>query len=277
MNIFLPLATYPDPVDEGHLGAALAVAHHLEAGLTGAGVEVEIPQVKNKLAEVILHLRDQIRAAEQASQAHAARLLQRLSSLAASAGVKVSLESFRATPAFLDEAIASHARFHDAVILPAPKGDVAARATAEAVIFGSGRPVVLLPGPGGVAAPRLDTIVLATDFGRVATRALFDARPFLTRAGKIVAVTVTGEKDVSQGNRAALAAHFARLGLAAEVVQFDAGDQDVGDALQDYVDRLGGGMLVMGAFGHSRVRDFVLGGVTRSVLFDLRHPVLMSC
>ena len=68
-----------------------------------------------------------------------------------------------------------------------------------------------------------------------------------------------------------------RLGLAAEVVQFDAGDQDVGDALQDYVDRLGGGMLVMGAFGHSRVRDFVLGGVTRSVLFDLRHPVLMSC
>jgi nucleotide-binding universal stress UspA family protein len=276
MNIFLPLATYPDPVDEGHLEAALAVAHHLEASLTGAGVEVEIPQVKNKLAEAILHLREQIRAAEQASHAHAARLLQMLTSLAASAGVEVSSESFRATPAFLDEAIASHARFHDVVILPAPKDDAAARATAEAVIFGSGRPVVLLPGPGG-AAPRLDTVVIATDFGRVATRALFDARPFLTRAGRIVAVTVTGEKDVSQGNRAALAAHFARLGLAAEVVQFDAGDQDVGDALQDYVDRLGGGMLVMGAFGHSRVRDFVLGGVTRSVLFDLRHPVLMSC
>jgi nucleotide-binding universal stress UspA family protein len=276
MNIFLPLATYPDPVDEGHLVAALAVARHLGASLTGAGVEVDIPQVKNKLAEAILHLRDQIRAAEQASHAHAARLQQRLSSLAASAEVEVSSESFSATPAFLDEAIASHARFHDAVILPAPKGDAAARATAEAVIFGSGRPVVLLPGPGG-GAPRFDTIVLATDFGRVATRALFDARPFLTRAGKIVAVTVTGEKDVSQGNRAALAAHFARLGLAAEVVEFDAGDQDVGDALQDYVDRLGGGMLVMGAFGHSRVRDFVLGGVTRSVLFDLRHPVLMSC
>jgi nucleotide-binding universal stress UspA family protein len=111
----------------------------------------------------------------------------------------------------------------------------------------------------------------------VATRALFDAEPFLTRAGRIVAVTVTGEKDVSQGNRAALAAHFGRLGLAAEVVQFDAGNQDVGAALQDHVDRLGGGMLVMGAFGHSRVRDFVLGGVTRSVLFNPRHAVLMSC
>jgi nucleotide-binding universal stress UspA family protein len=275
MNIFLPLATYPDPVDEGHLAAALAVARHLGAGLTGAGVEVEIPQVKNKLAEAILQLRDQIRAAEQESHANAARLLQKLSSLAASAGVEVTSQSFRAAPAFLDEAIASHARFHDLVVLPAPNGDAAARATAEAVIFGSGRPVVLLP--GAAAAPRFDTIVLATDFGRVATRALFDAEPFLTRAGRIVAVTVTGEKDVSQGNRAALAAHFGRLGLAAEVVQFDAGNQDVGAALQDHVDRLGGGMLVMGAFGHSRVRDFVLGGVTRSVLFNPRHAVLMSC
>jgi nucleotide-binding universal stress UspA family protein len=275
MNIFLPLATYPDPVDEGHLAAALAVARHLGAGLTGAGVEVEIPQVKNKLAEAILQLRDQIRASEQESHANAARLLQKLSSLAASAGVEVTSQSFRAAPAFLDEAIASHARFHDLVVLPAPNGDAAARATAEAVIFGSGRPVVLLP--GAAAAPRFDTIVLATDFGRVATRALFDAEPFLTRAGRIVAVTVTGEKDVSQGNRAALAAHFGRLGLAAEVVQFDAGNQDVGAALQDHVDRLGGGMLVMGAFGHSRVRDFVLGGVTRSVLFNPRHAVLMSC
>jgi nucleotide-binding universal stress UspA family protein len=276
MNIFLPLSTYPDPVDEGHLEAAVEVARHLGAGVTGAGVEVDIPQVKNKLAEAILHLSDQIRAAEQASHAHAARLLQKLASLAVSAGVELTSESFRAAPAFLDEAIASHARFHDLVVLPAPKGDVAARATAEAVIFGSGRPVMLLPGPGA-AVTRFDTIVLATDFGRMATRALFDAAPFLTRAGRIVAVTVTGEKDVSQGNRAALAAHFGRLGLAAEVVQFGAGDQDVGGALQDYVDRLGGGMLVMGAFGHSRVRDFVLGGVTRSVLFDLRHPVLMSC
>jgi nucleotide-binding universal stress UspA family protein len=276
MNIFLPLATYPDPVDEEHLRAALTVARHLGASLTGAGVEVDIPPVKNKLAEAILHLSDQIRATEQASHAHAARLLQKLASLAENAGVAVSSESFRATPAFLDEATAGHARFHELVVLPAPKGDVTARATAEAVIFSSGRPVLLLPGSGD-AAPRLDTIVLATDFGRVATRALFDAGPFLTRAARIVAVTVTGEKDVSHGNRAALAAHFGRLGVPAEVVQFDAGDQDVGRALQDYVDRLGGGLLVMGAFGHSRVRDFVLGGVTRSVLFDLRHPVLMSC
>ncbi len=276
MNIFLPLATYPDPVDEGHLGAAISVARHLGASLTGAGVEVDIPPVKNKLAEAILHLSDQIRATEQASHAHAARLLQKLARLAKSAGVPVTSESFKATPAFLDEATAGHARFHDLVVLPAPKGDVVARATAEAVIFGSGRPALLLPGPVD-ADLRLDTIVLATDFGRVATRALFDAGPFLTRARKIVAATVTGEKDVSQGNRTALSAHFHRLGVPAEVVQFDAGDQDVGDALQDYVNRLGGGLLVMGAFGHSRVRDFVLGGVTRSVLFNLRHPVLMSC
>lgn len=276
MNVFLPLATYPDPVDEGHLASAVAVARHLGASVSAAGVEVDIPAVKNKLAEAILHIGDQIRAAEQASHANASRLLRRLEELAGSAGVALSCERFSAQPAFLDEAIVRHARFHELAVLPVPRGDMAAKATAEAVIFGAGRPVLLLPGPEQ-AAPKLDTVIIATDFGRVASRALFDAQPFLSRAAKIVAVTATGEKDVSLGNRTALAAHFARSGLSAEITEIDAGGQDVGDALQAFAARMGGGLLVMGAFGHSRMRDFVLGGVTRSVLFDLRHPALMSC
>jgi nucleotide-binding universal stress UspA family protein len=276
VNIFLPLSSYPDPVDESHLPAAVAVARHLGAAVTAAGVEVDIPDVKNKLAEAILHIADQIRAAERASHANAGRLLHRLAELADAAGVSCAHQMIRAQPAFLDEEVVRHARFHDLVLLPAARGDVAARATAEAVIFGSGRPVLLLPAPAH-ALPKLDTVILASDFGRVASRALFDAQPFFSRAARILAVTVTGEKDVSHGNRAALAAHFERAGLSAEIVQFEAGGQDVGSALQNYAAQMGGGLLVMGAFGHSRLRDFILGGVTRSVLFDLRQPVLMSC
>jgi nucleotide-binding universal stress UspA family protein len=239
------------------------------------GMEVDIPAVKNKLAEALLHVSDQIKAVEQASHAHAVRLVEKMRQLGAEAGVAVSPQTFRAGPAFLDEAIATHARFHDMVLLPLHAGDVGARATAESVIFGSGRPVLLLPGPGN-PAPRFDTVVIATDFGRAASRALFDALPFVARATRIHAVTVTGEKDVARGNRAELAAFFQRQGRTAELAEIEAGGQDVGAVLQDHVGQLGGGLLVMGAFGHSRLREFVLGGATRSILFDVRHPVLMS-
>jgi nucleotide-binding universal stress UspA family protein len=275
MNLFLPLATYPDPVDEGHLTTSVEVAVHLGATITAAGVEVNIPDVKNKFAEAILNLSEQIRAAERASSGHAARLMQKLADIAGGAGIAVSADRIRAKLAFLDDAVVRHAHFHDLVVLPAPPGDVTAKATAETVIFGSGRPVLLLPG-GGAAPPKLGTVVLATDFSRVATRAMFDALPFITRATKIQAVTAVDEKDVSHGNRAALAAFFARQGLAAEILQIESRGKDLGMVLQDHLDQLGGGLLVMGAFGHSRMRDFVLGGVTRSVLADLRHPVLMS-
>lgn len=275
MTLFAPLVTYPDPVDDSHLGAIIAVARHLGAQVTAAGVEVDIPDVKNKLAEAILHLSDQIRAAERKSHEHAARLLRHLAQLAAEAGVVLSQETVRAGPAFLDDMVARQARFHDLAVLPLHAGDMGAPATAEAVIFGSGRPALFLPGPAA-PLPRFDTVVFATDYGRPAARALFDALPFLSRARAIHAVTVKGEKDLSQASEAALAAVFERRGLAATISSIELGEREIGAALQDHVEGLGGGLLVMGAYGHSRLREFVLGGATRSVLYDLRQPVLMS-
>lgn len=275
LSMYLPLSTYPDPVGESSLGPVVAAARHIGASITGAGVEIDIPPVKNKLAETVLHIQDKIRAVELASRGHAERLLQELVRLGRGSGVTVSCERVRAQPAMLDDAIVRHSRFHDLAALPVSGKDAATQATAEALIFGSGRPVLLLPDSGNVA-PSLDTVVVATDFGRVATRAMFDAQPFVTRARRISVVTVAGEKDVSHGDHSALAAHFQRQGLAAELIQLDAQGQAVGSVLQSYVTQLGGGLLVMGAFGHSRLRDFVLGGATRSVLYELRHPVLMS-
>lgn len=274
-SIYLPLSTYPDPVEAGSLKAAIAVARRVGACITGAGVEVDIPPVKNKLADAILNIQDQIRAVEQTSRAHAERLLKELVRLGESSGVTVTCESVRAQPALLDDAILRDARFHDLIVLPMSRDNPTAQATAGALIFGSGRPVLLLAAQDDMA-PNLDTVVVATDFSRVATRAMFDAQPFLMRAGKISVVTVTDEKDVSHGDRFALAAHFKRQGLAAELIQLEARGTSVGAVLENYIEQIGGGLLVMGAFGHSRLRDFILGGATRSVLASLRHPVLMS-
>lgn len=274
-NMYLPLSTYPDPVEDGSLAAAVAVARHAGASITGAGVEVDIPPVKNRLAEAILNIQDQIRAVEQTSHAHAERLLRELVRLGENAGVTVSCESVRAQPALLDEAIVRQARFHDVIVLPVSRNDARSQGTAEALIFGCGRPVLLLPASSSTP-PRLDTVVIATDFSRVATRAMFDAQPFVKRAGTVHVVTVTGEKDVSHGSRTGIEAHFERQGLAVELIQLEAQGEPAGTVLEKYLERVGGGLLVMGAFGHSRLRDFVLGGATRSVLGNLRHPVLMS-
>lgn len=274
-SIYLPLRTYPDPAAEGSLPPVVEVARHIGASVTGAGVEIDIPPVKSKLAEAILHIQDQIRSAEQASRAHAERLLAELVRLGGLADVPVSCERVRAQPALLDDALVEAARFHNITAVPLAAGDMAVRGMAESLVFGSGRPVIVLPDTGG-APLALDTVVIAADFSRVAARAMFDAEPFLRRAARIHAVTVTGEKDVSHGNRAALMALFERQGLAARLVQLDAMGEPVASVLQRYCDQLGGGLLVMGAFGHSRLRDFVLGGATRSILDEARHAVLMS-
>jgi nucleotide-binding universal stress UspA family protein len=275
ISLYLPLRTYPDPIEEGILPVVVDVARHIRASITGAGVEVDIPPVKNKLAEAILHLQEQIRAVEQTSRANCERLLKELVRLGASSDVPIACELLRAQPALIDDALVQAARFHDFTVLPMPLNEPAAQGTGEALVFGSGRPVLLLPGvDSGQLA--LDTVVIATDFGRVAARAMFDAQPFVQRAARVHVVTVTGEKDVSHGNRAALASHFARRGLSPQLVQLDAKGEPVASVLQKYCDQQGGALLVMGAFGHSRLRDFVLGGATRTILAEARHPVLMS-
>lgn len=275
ISLYLPLRTYPDPVDADILPAVIGVARHIRASITGAGIEVDIPPVKNKLAEAILHLQDQIRAVENTSRATSGRLLKELVRLGADSGVAVACEQLRAQPALIDDAIVQAARFHDIAVLPMPRNDPVSQGTAETLVFGSGRPVLLLPGDDSRQVV-LDTVVLATDFGRVAARAMFDAQPFVQRAARIHVVTVTGEKDISHGNRAALTSHFERRGLPAQLVQLDANGKPVASVLQEYCDQLGGALLVMGAFGHSRLRDFVLGGATRTILGEARHPVLMS-
>ena len=275
ISLYLPLRTYPDPVEEGSLPLVIDVARHIRGSVTGAGVEVDIPLVKNRLAEAILHIQEQIRAVEQKSLANCDRLLRELVRLGAESDVPIACEHLRAQPILIDDALVQAARFHDFTVLPMPRNDPACQGTAEALVFGSGRPVLLLPG-GDSTRLALDTVVLATDFGRVATRAMFDAQPFVQRAARIHVVTVTGEKDVSHGNRAALASHFARRGLSAQLVQVDAKGRGVASVLQDYCDQQSGALLVMGAFGHSRLRDFVLGGATRTILGEARHPVLMS-
>jgi nucleotide-binding universal stress UspA family protein len=146
----------------------------------------------------------------------------------------------------------------------------------EGALFESGRPVVVVPHvqTQGVT---LDRVLVCWDGSRPATRAIADALPFLRRAKAIDIVAVSGERGKgSELVGTNMARHLARHGLKVELKRLSAGNVDVPAAITAHAVESGATFMVMGGYGHSRLREFILGGVTRTVLTSSTIPVLMS-
>ena len=110
-------------------------------------------------------------------------------------------------------------------------------------------------------------MVVAWDFSRPATRAVADALPILEKAKHVFVVTVTNEKIIdTKRSGAELAKHLAHNGIDVVLDTVDAAGRGIGDVLESYVTSRNTDILVMGAYGHSRIREFILGGATRSML-----------
>ena len=146
----------------------------------------------------------------------------------------------------------------------------------EAALFDSGRPVIVVPYIQK-APLKLDRVMVCWDGSRAAARAIADATPLLERAGLVEVVIIAnerGKQDKIEG--ADMGQHLARHGLEVEVKRIDYGNLDVADALLSHAADSDVDFIVMGGYGHSRLREFVLGGVTRSILRTMTAPVLMS-
>jgi nucleotide-binding universal stress UspA family protein len=272
---FLPLATYPDSNSDAIASNAVAIAAHLGAELHAEVINAHIPDVSNVMSRLLLKLPELIREAEAASRRRGERLLEKIREEAARRPVSLTTGVSSATLALIGEAAAIEARYFDISLLGWEADNPTSRATAEAVIFGSGRPAILLPETP--AFEPIDHVAIAWDGSRVAARAVADAKPFLEQASRITVLAIVGEKPIMEGNGAErLAAGLGRSGLTAEAVSIDADDRPVGIGLQSHAIERGANLLVMGGYGHSVVRDFVLGGATEDVLDDLRLPVLFS-
>ena len=149
---------------------------------------------------------------------------------------------------------------------------------AEAIIFGSGLPTMILPQVRKRAGEfALNTVVVAWDFGRPAARAVADALPLLEKAKRVFVLTVTNEKVIdTKRSGAELAKHLARHGVNVTLDVVDAGGRSVGEAMESHVTSRNGDLLVMGAYGHSRLREFILGGATKSMLARPPVPIFLS-
>jgi nucleotide-binding universal stress UspA family protein len=200
-----------------------------------------------------------------------------VSKLVKQIGVDLIVEQSRSPfePRF--ERLVQLARVNDLTVLDAgDPSDTIPRALIEDVLFDSGRPGLVVPAQGGNASPR--RIAIAWDGSARAARAVMDAMSLLRTADSVIAVTVTGEKDLSRiAPGADLTTYLARHGVNdCKLATLTARRADVATRLRLFVADEDIDLIVMGAFVHSRFREAILGGVTRSLLDETPVPLFMS-
>jgi nucleotide-binding universal stress UspA family protein len=152
------------------------------------------------------------------------------------------------------------------------------RGLPEEVTLNSGRPTLVVPYIGA-AATIGERVMVAWNASREAARAIGDAMPLLERAKVVTVVSVNARPDAlghGEDPGADIGAHLARHGLKVEVERLEARDIDVPNAILSRLADAGSDLLVMGCYGHSRLREMVLGGVTRTILGEMTVPVLMA-
>lgn len=274
-NILLQLSPYPIRTPDNVISASLEIAKMLGSKVTAAVCQIELPIPSNFLAtttgDISAAVAEARRDAEIAAQ-EVKDVLTRLGEGSYPQIETITLERFADAQS---SGLMGHARLSDLVIVPtAPHG--ATHDLAQDLVFGCGRPVLLLP--NNVASPiSLAVVVVAWDGSRVAARAISDALPFLRFAQTVQLVEVTGDKPLDgSGSIVALREQLLSHDVHAVAETISSEGNDAGEVLAAYCTCHHADLLVMGAYGHSRIRDFVLGGVTKHFVTDALLPVLLS-
>jgi nucleotide-binding universal stress UspA family protein len=217
----------------------------------------------------------EIQRAEQAKAAQDA--IARFEALAKQAGVRAQTRSIDASLGGAATEFGRIARRFDVSVVGQAQRQYGAaeELMIEGALFESGRPVIVVPHiqKQGLS---LNHIVICWDGGRTAARAIGDAMPLLKRAKAIEVLVVAEARKHAQVTGARLSEHLARHGITVEIKRIARGEIGVEAAILSHVADAGADFVVMGGYGHSRLREFVLGGVTRSILTTMTVPVLMS-
>lgn len=188
---------------------------------------------------------------------------------------------WRSSSADALEAVTLHARYADLVVIGQDDGSGASGLTPDFeqhLLLASGRPVLLVP-YASEKRPVGNNVLVAWNASREATRAVTDALPLLQGAKQVqVAAFNAGRKGGTHGEvpGADIGLYLSRHGVRVTVSQYQADDVDVGNQLLSRAADLDTDLIVMGAYGHSRMAELILGGVTRTLLESMTVPVLMS-
>jgi nucleotide-binding universal stress UspA family protein len=169
-------------------------------------------------------------------------------------------------------------RFDLSVLMQSEPGRVNNDDMIEASLFQSGRPVIVVPYTQKDGL-KLDRVVCCWDGSRAAARAFNDALPLLVKATKVELLIVLNEKTTGAQREirgVEMAKHLARHDVNVQIETVPAADIDVTNAILSYVADNSGSLIVMGGYGHAKLREVILGGVTRDMLKSMTVPVFMS-
>jgi nucleotide-binding universal stress UspA family protein len=180
------------------------------------------------------------------------------------------------------ETVALHARYADLAIIGQHDPDdttiSSAAQVAPVTLLSCGRPVLIIPYIGAVTS-LARTVLIGWKSSREAARAVNDALPLLRQAQSVTVLAVNpregigGDGDVPAAD---IALHLARQGVKAAAAHTVATEIPEGDVLLNHADEIGADLIVAGGYGHSRLREFTFGGVTRTLLTTMTAPVLLS-
>jgi len=277
-DILLPLVNYPDPMSSEALDRSVQLCKLLGEGVCAVTNHVHFPVKSNRLANMLIGLNNLAKEEEQRSLDQALDLLTRFRAKASEAGIASSQLMLRCELYNVVDQVAEAARTRDVCVVPFTNRSDPQRGVAEAAIFGSGRPVVIFEASEERGVPvRLGRVLIAWDGGRAAARAVADAMPLLVAAADVQILTVVNEKPaVGVGAGADLQRHLAAHAVSASLLEIDAEGAAIGAVLRRHLAEDPRDLVVMGAFGHSRVREFVLGGATQSLLDQPPVPVFFA-
>jgi nucleotide-binding universal stress UspA family protein len=273
-TIHLTLSTHPSPISKGAIEYACRAALYFDAVLDVTSPRLSVRAPSHAIASGMLAglARDFERHAAETS----AELEQYVRETAAGLGVDVKIvpvaEQWPSSPSDMTW----RGRTSDLCILGLPQAGIEGRLDAEDWIFEVGRPCLLYPDESQDAF-RLDSILISWDFSKYAARAVCDALPILKTAKTVRVLTVRGEKDIRiEDPKTPILELLAAHGVKAEFVEVDLGAHSIGRSILDQAHTARADLIVMGAYGHSRLKEFVLGGATKEILSSTRIPLLMS-
>lgn len=273
----------PGPRSEVRLAVAASLARAHEAHLTALAV-IDLPSVDlfygsavpfAGLApdDIVARMRsDAIAAHEPVEQAFRARL-----------NADGLLGEWRLTEGHLPPTISLHARYADVAVLGQPDRSrpaegVAFDAAVVHTIMTSGRPALVIPYAGTFPVVG-ERVLVAWNASRESTRAVNDALPLLRRAQFVTVLAINPRQGIGGHGEvpaADIVLHLSRHGVRAEAAHTVARDIAEGEALLSYAADVGADLIVAGAYGHSRAREMVFGGVTRTLLAEMTVPVFLS-
>jgi nucleotide-binding universal stress UspA family protein len=276
-DVLLGLTTYPDAssIDVIRWATSFAELVNCRIATFVADVKIEVPG--SLFGNSLLNISALAGAEMRQSKENARSLLAIAMEETEKRGVLHEPIHERCLVGAVPDLMADYARLRDLTIIPAPANDSGNPGYAETVVFQSGRPVLIVPEEPPPAEAKLDAIAVAWDFSRTAARAIADAMPLLERAKTVRIVCVVNEKSFKSSRASSeLATHLSRHGLNVIVDEVDSAGRAIGDVLTQSVAANEIDLLVMGAYGHSRFREFILGGATRSIMSRPPVPTFLS-